>query len=141
VLAIDTVGGTGETFEAYQCLEVTASKSYELGLNSMIDSAVGDAPTLSATVCFFRNLGCTDLLKTSEAVVAEGNSGGNWGSRLVFSAGAPVEALSAQVGFVVQGGSAAVFTLHLDEAAFFEDLLFVDGFESGDSSRWSGTNP
>ena len=90
---------------------------------------------------FFRNLGCTDLLGTAETVVAEGDSGGNWGPRLVLSVSTPVDTLSAQVGFVVQGGSAADFTLHLDEASFFDDLLFGDGFETGDTSGWSITNP
>ncbi len=38
-------------------------------------------------------------------------------------------------------GIADDFSLYLDETAFFEDVLFVDGFETGDTTWWSGTAP
>jgi hypothetical protein len=131
--------GVGATLELTQCLEVFAGSSYGLGGMALVTAPATDAPTLKAVVRFFQNIGCTDEIESSERVFAVGDTGGSWRPRFVYGVRAPVGALSAKVGFVVEGGTADAFSLYLDETAFFEDVLLVDGFETGDSSWWSST--
>jgi hypothetical protein len=141
VAVIETLDGAGEMFWITQCLSVSEGTPYALAGISRIDSSVGDMPILNATVSFFRNAGCTDLLESVDAVVAQGDTGGAWQPRLFAFGRAPSEALSAQVGFVVDGGTAQDFSVHLDETTFFENLIFADGFETGDVDRWSTSQP
>jgi hypothetical protein len=131
--------GAGATLELTQCLEVFEGSPYGLGGMALVTAPATDAPTLKAVVRFFYRPGCGDEIQRHERIFAVGDTGWNWGPRFVYGVRAPVGALSARVGFVVEGGTADTFSLYLDETAFFEDVLFVDGFETGDSSWWSST--
>jgi len=141
VAIIDTVNGAGETYELTQCIEVFERRPYGLSGISYIESTEVDAPILKTTVRFYRNAGCTDLLEYIDVIVAQGDTADLWLPRRHLSCRPPAEALSARVGFVVEGGTADDFSLYLDEAAIFEDLIFVDGFETGDVSWWSSSMP
>jgi hypothetical protein len=140
-VVVDPLEGTDHLFELTQCLEVFEGTPYALGGIALVDSPLVTAPTLMATVRFYRDPGCFDLLETSEAVLAVGTTQWHWTPRLLLGARAPEGALSARVGFLVTGGTADPFSVYLDEAAFFVDVLFVDGFEPGDTTWWTVTNP
>jgi hypothetical protein len=131
--------GAGATLELTQCLEVFEGSPYGLGGMALVTAPATDAPTLKAVVRFFYRPGCGDEIQRHERIFAVGDTGWNWGPRFVYGVRAPVGALSARVGFVVEGGTADTFSLYLDETAFFEDVLLIDGFETGDSSWWSST--
>jgi hypothetical protein len=54
----------------------------------------------------------------------------------------PSGALSALVIYGILVGAAEAFTLHLDDTFVFDDeALFLDEFESGDTSAWSIRKP
>jgi hypothetical protein len=131
--------GAGATLELTQCIEVFEGSPYGLGGMALVTAPAPDAPTLKAVVRFFYRPGCGDEIQRHERVFAVGDTGWNWSPRFVYGVRAPVGALSARVGFVVEGGTTDAFSLYLDETAFFQDVLFVDGFEAGDSSWWSST--
>jgi hypothetical protein len=131
--------GAGATLELTQCIEVFEGSPYGLGGMALVTAPAPDAPTLKAVVRFFYRPGCSDEIQRYERIFAVGDTGWNWGPRFVYGVRAPVGALSARVGFVVEGGTADAFSLYLDETAFFQDVLLVDGFETGDPSWWSST--
>ncbi len=128
-------GGEGKIYELSQCLDVDEGTPFALSGETMI---YGNAlsPTLKAVARYFRNAGCVDLLETVEAVIAQGSTGGTWIPRAFVSSRAPIDTLSVRVGFVVEGGTTSDFRVTLDEVAFLVDTLFVDGFETGDTTGW-----
>jgi hypothetical protein len=132
--------GAGATLELTQCIEVFEGSPYGLGGMALVTAPATDAPTLKAVVRFFYRPGCSDEIQRYERIFAVGDTGWSWSPRFVYGVRAPVGALSARVGFVVEGGTADTFSLYLDETAFFEDVLLVDGFETGNSSWWSSTS-
>ncbi len=137
VVLVETSAGAGETYEITQCLTVAEGRAYGLGGVAMIQSTQADAPILKGSAQFYRDEGCVDVLEMSETVIARGDSSGLWGARLIVPFRAPLEARSVRVGFVVEGSSAEEFSLYLDETSFFEDVIFVDGFEKGDATWWT----
>lgn len=142
VAVIDpTSGGIGETFTLTQCIDVSTAAPYGLAGMVSVDSGMAADPTVTAKAEFFSEYGCVNLLETFERVFASGGSNLGWSPRMILGVRAPVGALSARVGFVVEGGTADQFSVSLDETAFFEDVLFVDGFEEGDASWWDNATP
>jgi hypothetical protein len=141
MVVVDPVAGADELFELTQCLDVVEGTPYALGGLALVDSPLATAPTLTAVVRFYANVGCLRLVETTEAVLAVGTTHWHWTPRLLLGARAPEGALSARVGFVVTGGAADHFSVYLDEAAFFVDVLFVDGFETGDPGWWMAASP
>ncbi len=137
VVLFETTDGVNRTLEIFQCVDVFEGRPYGIGARAVVESGASDAPVLTGTVRFFRNAGCTDPIGESGAVIARGDSGLRWTPRRIVPVRTPAEALSAQVAFVVEGGTASEFTLSLDETSFFEDLIFVEDFESGDLSWWN----
>jgi hypothetical protein len=96
---------------------------------------------VTGQVEFYRNAGCTDLLETRQQPFAGGDTAMTWTSRYVFGVRAPADSLSARAGFAIFDDSADGFYAYLDEVTFFEGVVFVDGFETGDSAWWDGINP
>ncbi len=136
VLSIDSRGvGTGQTYELSQCLDVGGDAPFVLGAQTWI-FGLTHSPILKAVVRYFRNAGCTDSLETHETIIAQGHTNGTWIQLPLLSSRSPSDALSARVGFVVEGDTASNFLVTLDEVAFFEDTFFVDGFETRDTSAW-----
>jgi hypothetical protein len=138
VAVIDpSASGAGESFSLTQCIDVSQGVPYALSGTVSIESDMTTAPSVTGRVEFFRDFGCVDSLEIVERAFASGDTNLHWGPRKIVSAQAPAEALSARVGFVVEGGAADQFLVFLDETAFFVDVIFVDGFESGDAFLWS----
>jgi len=133
------VNAEGETFEITQCLDVVGGMPSVLGVLSRIDSSSQDAPTLKAMVRYFRNADCSNQLQTTEVPLAQGDTAGVWRAKRYLPSRPPTEALSARVAFVVDGGTAMDFTVVIDEAVFFEETIFIDGFEQATTNAWSNT--
>ena len=136
VLTIDSNGvGAGQTYELSQCLDVSGDVPFILGAHTWI-YGLTHSPILKAVARYYRNAGCTDPLEIHETVIAQGHTEGTWIRLPLVSSRSPSEALSARIGFVVEGDTASNFRVSLDEVAFFEDTFFVDGFETRDTSAW-----
>ena len=132
VVVIDPSGGTERFSEITQCFDVSEDLPYSLTGISRIDSAEENLPVLRAVVRFFRNSDCAHLMETAEAVVTIGDTGGAWSTPNSISARAPVGSQSAQVGYVVEGGTAEESVVFLDEVAFFENVVLTDESGAGD---------
>jgi hypothetical protein len=141
VAVVQTTAGAGETFLLTQCVEVFAGNPYSLGGTVMVDSGAGASPVVRGQVEFYRNAGCTDLLATRQQLFAGGDTNMTWTPRYVFGVHAPAEALSARAGFVILGESVDEFSVYLDEVVLFEDVIFVDGFETGGFAWWDAIIP
>ena len=136
IAVVQTTDGAGETFSLTQCLDVFSGTPYGLGGTIMVDSDAGDDPVVWGLVEFYRNGGCTDLLETRKQLFAGGDTGMAWTPRYVFGARAPAEALSARAGFIILGEFTDEFSVYLDEIVFFENVIFIDGFETGGPDWW-----
>ena len=54
----------------------------------------------------------------------------------------PAGALSAHVSFLVDQASATSYQVHLDDLQFSTlEVIFADGFETGDFTQWSNHTP
>ncbi len=69
--------------------------------------------------------------------VEVGDTDETWSDDLVGLLDAPPTAQSARVSFVIDAGLASAFEANLD-SVFFQAavVVFEDGFETGDTSRW-----
>ena len=129
-----------------QCVEVEAGVVYDLGARWRFDPPLSAAALLAQTCEFFDAADCTGvgLGMSSTATLLE-DSGGAW-EVIAGEVVAPVGALSALCDFTVQpAGTDPNFDLYLDALSLrtegLSDIIFIDGFESGDTSAWSSTQP
>jgi hypothetical protein len=160
--AITNLTGAGHTMSLTQCVPVTRAQAYVVNGRVRMDSG---APTTGAKVVFYNGASCggSALATTSIPAVpgmpyglfcdgfesgdtsAWGLAGGGGGcggvgdfEQLSGMVVAPFGAVSAEVSFVLDAGTSPDFTAELDDLQFYQEL-FRDGFESGDTSAWSGT--
>jgi hypothetical protein len=136
-----------------------------------VDSGLVDDPTISASVGFYDGASCGgSLLGTEEIPGLTGDTAGvrifydgfesgdtsawsgsvgatgakkqlaGW-EHLAGSVQASSGAVSAMVHYVIEAGASTNFRAKMDDVQFFQPFLFKDGFETGNTSRWSGTVP
>ena len=161
-VAVTNLTGTGHTMTVSQCVAVSDLHGYFLSGKVSVYSGLSTDPTVTADVVFYDGVSCSgSLLGTSATPAMSGdNSGGfifcddfesgnlsAWGGaggcvnpwgRLSGWVATPTGAISAEVRFVFEAGASPDFTANLDNLLVFQ-MLFGDGFESGDTSAWSGT--
>lgn len=162
--AVTNLTGTGHTISVSQCVAVSPQQGYYVtGRVQHISGSLAD-PTLSSTVEFFGGAACTGGLLSSRVV--PGLSGDTNGGRMFcdgFESGDTTGwggpggcaeawqgfaswvrgasgAASARVTFTFDAGASADFEANLDDVQFYQ-MLFGDGFESGDTSEWSKAVP
>ncbi len=149
-----------------QCVSVTDDQGFYFAAKGWIESELSSAPSLSAEIRFFSGAGCTGGTLSTESVAGpSGDSddgqifadGFECGDISVWMGGAPciagpdwipmsswmatpATAVSAEIRLIVDPGASTNFTAYLDDLLFFQ-MLFGDGFESGDTSAWSSTIP
>ncbi len=129
-----------------QCVDVEVGVVYDLSARWRFDPPMGAQGLLEQTCEFFDAAACTgvSLGSTSTATFLE-DSGGAWemiAGEVVAAAGA----VSALCDYAVQpAGLDPNFDLYLDALSLTTDglssIIFADGFESGDTSAWSSTQP
>lgn len=138
------VSGGAESAE--QCLEAAALASLEgfAGLRGAL-RITDHTPTTAfvrAELVFHAAAGCSgSVLGTLASSEAVGDGSGNW-HHLGIETAIPAGTLSATARFVATPLDPATDSdVELDRTALQLSALFADGFESGDTSGWSLTQP
>ncbi len=136
----------GEGFA--QCVDLSGFPSdprIEAGLSARVRVTERSATTVRAmgALTFYDQAACVGTtLGTSATSEVAGDTGGLW-SALGLLAEVPLAALSAEVSFTAAPDDAAGDAdVGVGSCALVSHVpIFVDGFESGDTSRWSATVP
>jgi hypothetical protein len=161
--AITNLTGAGHTMSLTQCVPVTSAQAFVLNGRVRMDSA---AATTSAKVVFYNGAACGGSLLANTSIPAVpgvpgglfcdgfesgdtsawdpasgavGCSLGAW-EQVSGMVVAPLGAVSAEVSFVLDAGTSPDFNANLDDLQFYQ-MIFRDGFETGDTSAWSSTVP
>jgi hypothetical protein len=80
-------------------------------------------------------------LGTASAPPVTGDTGDAW-LESVHDGGVPPGAASARIDVVVTGGTASTFTAAVDDLFHGNPFtIFIDGFETATTERWSATVP
>ncbi|MEM9557851.1 MAG: Ig-like domain repeat protein [Acidobacteriota bacterium] len=125
-----------------QCVEVDPSTPrLGLSLAARLDAVGGATTTLEAACDFFDLASCAGASTGSDAELAPlPDLAGGW-SRLSFSLQPPATTRSAlcSVSIAPDQPTEPLFDAFFDRLLLRRDVLFLDGFESGDFGAWSGT--
>jgi len=125
-----------------QCF--TPDASHRAGGMVRVASGELQDPLLVVLLDYYASTDCSGPpLEAEPRQVASfrGDSAGAW-VPLAGLVETPSGALSALVIYGILVGAAEAFTLHLDDTFVFDDeALFLDEFESGDTSAWSIRKP
>ncbi len=128
----------GELYSLSQCLPTSPDSGLTFGGSARLDSPSPSGPLAFAQVELFALPGCRGEAFASVASGAvDVAPGALWQTLPVTAAATPAGALSALVSFVVDPSGAMGFDVYFDDLYVYLHL-FTDGFESGDTSRWSG---
>jgi hypothetical protein len=129
-----------EELYIFQCITpgFTLSGDYQVG--SWVKVVSGQPSNCTAHALYYSDSACTPgfSLGWTIAEIVEFNAGWNWmGNSHPALSGAG--SVAVQVGCI--GPSA--FTLRIDDVYYGQGIgpIFIDGFESGDTTAWSVTSP
>jgi uncharacterized repeat protein (TIGR01451 family) len=128
-------------FSLNQCVEVFGGVDYDLDLATRIDGAPGALYTVEPSCTFFDQPACGGAqvsVQSFPVVVAD--TGGGW-LPLALTVPTPPGAVSARCRLRIANPQMEPLDGFLDELGFGGNVIFVDGFESGDTSAWSVTVP
>ncbi len=133
--------GLPESFALSQCLPVPAAISRSLGGWTRLTAAPGVFVGFTESCEFFDQADCNgSSLGLSLNGLLLQDTGGEW----VLLAGqieAPASAVSALCSFQFDSSTGNAFEALLDSTRLDNSMIFADGFESGDTSAWSVTEP
>ena len=129
-------------FSLGQCIPLAGDQTCRVTWNLRLDAAPG--VTLSATrVCeFFDAPACGGSSVGADATTSVlGDSAFAWLPQELLAT-VPSASVSALCSFDLRTDTGESFNAYLDDVRNdCSDTLFTDGFESGDTSAWSTTNP
>jgi uncharacterized repeat protein (TIGR01451 family) len=135
-LTTNLLPGIDTTFTLSQCVAVTPGVMHDLGLRLRLDAATGVTIGFSRSCEFFTAAACTGSLGIAGDTFALQNTGG-W-LTLDRHLTPPAGAAAARCRFRFNTAAGASFNGRLDRLSLTApNLIFADGFESGDTSRWS----
>ena len=132
-----------QDFSLGQCVEVPGNLTCSLDLRLQVEAAADILLTATRVCESFSGPACTGLplgVDASTAFVED--SGGEWlEQQLVTALPAGTTSVLCSVDLRTEDG--ADFNAFVDEAFLTcrADILFADGFESGDTSAWTSTSP
>lgn len=127
-------------FSVAQCTPLVAA-DYELVTRVRIAASAGTPVTVARRVEYFTGAGCTGTAGSVEVAQPFFDSAGAW-LELVDPQRAPAGTASARWTIEARTTTDALFTAHFDQLYVRPSpLLFNDGFETGDTSRWSAVVP
>lgn len=136
-----TANGAGATWSLSQCVAVDAPRW--LGrLRTRVTTSTPDQPEVTVRVEWFSGTDCGGAgLGAAAAPPVTGDTGDEW-IESVHDGGVPPGAASARVAAVVAGGTASSFAVAVDDLFHGNPFtIFVDGFETATTERWSATVP
>jgi N-acetylneuraminic acid mutarotase len=137
-----TLVGAGQTHGIDQCLAVTAGEHYRARGLTRIASGTAGQPKVGIRIELFTSASCTGSpSSTVTSPLVSGDTVGGW-RLLETTLLAPAGAVSARVRFQADntvGGPS--FTVGFDDLMVnrYVELLFMNGFEAGNTGVWSGT--
>ncbi len=134
--------GVPESFSLSQCLPLTGPSGFSAGLKIKLQAAGG--VSLDATILceLMSDSGCTG---TTEALAVRSDSFQDtadlW-EQTILPVFAPASGQSALCGCIIETATGSAFTAHLDQIELVpnDELIFVDGFETGATTPWSSTS-
>ena len=139
-VAMTNLTGVGHELSVSQCVAVDDLQGHWAAGRAWLDSGLGGAPSASAEVTWYAASGCAGaVLGSGTSVAAVGDTGTSWEPFAGWLA-TPAGALSAEVRFVLAAGASDDCVANLDDLLLLE-MLWGDGFETGDTSGWSGAVP
>jgi len=141
---MELVSGT-PVYAVSQCVQVSDLSRYLFGGRVRTSSPSATEPAAFGQVQYFGSTNCTTTVLGSEVLgaVVAGDTAGVWEALPDSPNLPPVGARSAYVSFLAVAGAAPSFATSFDTLYFRVEMsvLFVDGFETGDSTQWSATVP
>jgi hypothetical protein len=134
------VDGAGDFELAADCVELGSETGLFLNGNLRVADGVGADPGSWLQLSFYDDAGCTGTLVAQELpAITTGETAGAW-PRLQGWADVPAGAVSVRAAFGTAAGAATGFTAGWDSASLFQ-MLYGNGFESGDTQGWSSSTP
>ncbi|MDY7092528.1 MAG: hypothetical protein SX243_06085 [Acidobacteriota bacterium] len=129
-------------FDLTQCVALTGGQKYRFDLSLQVGAAVGEAVAVQLACEFFDQVACGgSSLGTAGAAQAVFSTGMAWQPQ-ESTLMAPAGTLSARCGIELSPGNAMTFDANFDNLFLgLSNEIFTDGFESGDTSRWTETFP
>ncbi len=126
---------------AFRCIEgLTGETAYQFGADILIPGGQIETGNAYILVQWYGGAGCSGFLNLTESPIVLTTTPDEWFavSKVATSpTGTQSGRLRLSVWKIEAGGSlAAQF-----DNVWMEAVLFVDGFETGDTSRWSSTMP
>ena len=132
--------GAPETMALSQCVPAFEDAWYATTSRLQLSTAATAGPIALHGLTWYAQDGCQGQPLGPEDVetVWSGDTGGPW-REAVRPWRSPVGARSVLVRFALSAGVDEDFTAHWDDLSVFLDerVVFLDGFESGDTSAWS----
>lgn len=137
---INSHAGSASGLRAFQCVSVTGGAYYQLRGKLLIPPG---QPTLRGgelAIWWYADGSCQALIFTAVSPLVVWPED-EWVETAAPLSEAPIAALSAWISLAVNqfepGGTVSV----LFDDLLFREVLFVDGFDSGDTASWSATVP
>lgn len=140
-ISVSNATGQPESFALAQCVPVPATQTSALVGQARLAAAPGVFVGFTESCEFFDQAACTG---NSLGVFLNGlvlqDTGGDW-VPLAGALSIPDMAASALCAFQFDSATGEVFDARLDDTVLDTSGIFTDGFESGDTSAWSSTEP
>ncbi|MFN7962487.1 MAG: GEVED domain-containing protein [Thermoanaerobaculia bacterium] len=134
---VNLAPGIDTDFSLSQCVNLLATRDYDLGSRVRLAAGTGISITFKRTCELFSAPACSGSLASLPETFVLQDTGGVWldlNKRLTV----PVPAVSLRCSFAFRTATGESFTGNIDHL-FLRPLvpLFADGFETGDTSAWA----
>lgn len=143
-VVIENLSGPGAQFAVAQCLALAPGRLSRARGRLRIASAVEGIPLFSVRLLEYETPDCSGApAAVHESLAVAGDTGGAWVPFVANNLNATLPSMqSALLELRFDAGGETLLQSGLDALQFGEtNVLFEDGFESGDASGWSRTVP
>jgi uncharacterized repeat protein (TIGR01451 family) len=128
-------------FDLVQCVPVAGGANLDLRVAMRVDAGPTVVASLGSTCTFFNAPACGGgTVGSQQFFEALSDTAGGFAS-FEYNVSTPAAAVSASCRFEVESPFGDPFEAYLDHAFLGGSEIFSDGFETGDTSRWSVTVP
>ncbi|MCB1057399.1 MAG: DUF11 domain-containing protein, partial [Acidobacteria bacterium] len=129
--------GTDTTFSLDQCVPVAGGVPHHLDARLRLDAAPGVLLSWVRSCQFFSSPGCVGSVGNASRTDVFTDTASGW-VEIADTLPVPAGAVSARCTLRLRTPTGAAFDAWLDAAELVgPEVIFIDGFESGDTSAWS----